>query len=192
MRRPGRRLFTLCSAVSLLPCVATTALWLRGYWVGDLWHFPPVAPPPGDAAQLQGSPFQKPWVYQYLLGSGAGRLQLVRVHKHVSMARPAGHVAVAPPIGGRWFQDPGFAGGFQFRKRARAVHARGETIGGRVVAIPGWLPPLLFAVAPAAWCRRRLKRRKAGRAGLCASCGYDLRASPERCPECGAVPEVTA
>jgi hypothetical protein len=47
---------------------------------------------------------------------------------------------------------------------------------------------VLTALLPALWIvlhRRRLRRARAAAAGLCSRCGYDLRASAERCPECG-------
>lgn len=37
----------------------------------------------------------------------------------------------------------------------------------------------------AAHARRMKVRKHRIRAGLCLGCGYDLRASTERCPECG-------
>lgn len=36
-------------------------------------------------------------------------------------------------------------------------------------------------------CRHLLRAKSRERNGLCASCGYDLRGIPRRCPECGRV-----
>jgi len=53
---------------------------------------------------------------------------------------------------------------------------------------------LLSAVLPALWANRyriRLAQERRRKRGLCAHCGFDLRASPGRCPECGIVPAAT-
>lgn len=49
--------------------------------------------------------------------------------------------------------------------------------------IPLWLIALGMIVASAG--ARVLGARQIRRVGHCQTCGYDLRATPERCPECG-------
>lgn len=51
------------------------------------------------------------------------------------------------------------------------------------VAIPLWFPVLLFLATGTAVLMNG-KGKQFGR-GFCRQCGYDLRASPDRCPECG-------
>jgi hypothetical protein len=48
-----------------------------------------------------------------------------------------------------------------------------------------WWAASLIALLMAFFSRRLLLRRKSNGEGLCQTCGYDLRATPDRCPECG-------
>ena len=64
------------------------------------------------------------------------------------------------------------------------------------IAVPFWAIVATFGLPVALWCvgwRRRQKRNRVA-LGLCPDCGYDLRATPHRCPECGAgaVPSAVA
>jgi hypothetical protein len=54
-------------------------------------------------------------------------------------------------------------------------------------SVPLWVFTLPFPILLWGWLRveRAMTRPVAGR---CARCGYDLRATPDRCPECGKVP----
>ena len=55
---------------------------------------------------------------------------------------------------------------------------------GLVIGIPYWFVAMLSLLPFALRVRQHLATRLL-RPGFCVRCGYDLRATPERCPECG-------
>ena len=57
---------------------------------------------------------------------------------------------------------------------------------GGIFILPLWIPAFLFGGASAYVLGLPLYRRRCcRRLGLCVECGYDLRGSSEKCPECG-------
>jgi hypothetical protein len=50
-----------------------------------------------------------------------------------------------------------------------------------VIGATSLLPLVVIPV----WMTRQVRRLRRPKKGLCAGCGYDLRASTDRCPECG-------
>jgi hypothetical protein len=102
----------------------------------------------------------------------------------------------APGTGGsaiKFDGEPvGFAG-FNYRRYdIRLASPDGKRLPGtygtqtRFWIAPGWL--LLFSLSVAGLCRKlwvNQRRHERDENQLCRNCGYDLRATPERCPECG-------
>ena len=68
------------------------------------------------------------------------------------------------------------------------IHSRPPIQGHRHWFAPHWFAALVIGAWPlaslAAAATRALQSRRRARAGLCPRCGYDIRATPTRCPEC--------
>jgi hypothetical protein len=67
----------------------------------------------------------------------------------------------------------------------RAAHVRSLYVSYWLAAALLFLPPIALLASRVVQARMSSWRR---RVGLCPACGYDLRATPGRCPECGVVP----
>jgi hypothetical protein len=64
------------------------------------------------------------------------------------------------------------------------------------LGIPPMAAAALSLILPIVWYAELLYRERGSRqraaSQICVSCGYDLRATPDRCPECGTIPAGVA
>ena len=165
-----RWLLNLAAALSLTLLVATAALWVRSRFVIDsylTWY--------ADGTER-------------VLTSARGQVVLRKIWLKYPSAPTAEFRSARLTEG--YTTRTGFAGFFV--EDGKATPAIPNTPNRWVIiAIPYWSIALTGAALPAIVLRRRLGARRQ-RSGTCAACGYDLRATPGRCPECGTAANVKA
>jgi hypothetical protein len=189
-----RKFLTGVSVASLLLAGGALLLSVSGLFsVKRTYRFAPDTPAAADAAPMVGRPGE--WRYQWQVSFGGGAFQVLRLHAGVNETRPPGMTADAGPYelarGGQLAAatDRRLLG-FRYFDVPRTASASGGVHywvwGIRYLTVPGWFLVLAFALPATMWLRHRRRQLRRASVGLCAACGYDLRASPDRCPECGA------
>ena len=204
----ARRLFTLLSALSLLLFVAVCVLWVRSYRYADGADF---ARPGG--LLLQTDSWRGELGVDTVVGWPAPEAQFRSYEPPIGLM-PARPFIVPDTDQGdlkRW--QAGVVSGARGRARTplrddgSVVRLSGYSINESQyhrlsnpmpywsIGVPHWLLACITAYPPLVWIFRFLKTSvRRGRTarpsvrGLCRQCGYDLRATSGRCPECGTVP----
>jgi hypothetical protein len=204
------RLLSLATATCILACAAIVMLWVRSHWVKDAFQFQrgavrcEIASQFGsvwfsDAPQLQldldavralrreqHDAFSQEELWREQLSEQLKAQSIQR--RRIPSTRPL------PPPPPR--PDPTRLGvlTFEIQKALSKIQKVPGFPAPRprfTYGISHWVIFAVFGLLPLTrliiGSRRRWRRRRLTARGLCVGCGYDLRFTPDRCPECGRV-----
>ena len=176
MRRLARHVLNALAVLSLLLCMVTCVLWVRSYRTLDSVMF----------------------LHRCSLSSRVGGL-----HLYIMGPGRMGDFCIfsMPLPSGEWdggeYRSPSLRrfGGFllaedEIRFSSGSIVYFGPRLFYTAIRIPDWFVLAVLGILPmASGSVRLLRRNRRSHLSLCCACGYDLRATPDRCPECGTVPK---
>jgi hypothetical protein len=198
VRRIGRYILNGLAVLSLVLCVATVALSVRSYT--KFVDFGRIHTTRSPEAYTQ---------HMIRLGSIDGRFlftwrDIVWAWSNPSTAKVS--ETWESGNGAFWKEDPKFDpfrkfpaqpgertwekqfAGCHFTRLIQVPVQGNPGMIGVVIILPHAYSCAVLSVLPVARLWRWRRRRRQRIEGLCASCNYDLRATPDRCPECGTIP----
>jgi hypothetical protein len=155
-----RRLFPILSALSLLLSVSVSALWAASRWRSDVVGWDHGA---GHWQVTSGYP----GIFVFWMPDAAPGQYMVGHQAFDPSSHDNVEDRVAPGV--YHYHDPGVL---------------------RFVGVAHWLLFALLAGGAIPFvvrCYHAWGAQRASKTGHCPTCGYDLRATPDRCPECGRV-----
>jgi len=181
-----RRLFNLLAGVSLLMCVAMIGLWVSSRRAQYDAYWSPV--------QDSGTTIKS---YDFTIHSTRGRVGFYFSSGVVPANRMLifrSNMANAPRFFCRTLPFDEVlvysAPNFYLWDRFGIGVTRIPPIGAWGFELSDWILVAAFALITCWAWRKNVILRRRERIGFCPTCGYDLRATPERCPECGSTPTM--
>jgi hypothetical protein len=194
-----RHLLNLLAWLSLLVCLAIAVIGLRSYYVGSrtAWsrfivkgdcgrdgNFELLSSGGGLSIRCSFSEWMpvRPGSFRFDAGRPAQW-----EHYSIRPALPYPNLET-PPVDVQRFR---LAWRWNDYRKGTSVDVKVTELG---IVVPYWLLVLVALAFPTWWAVRAKQRRMRTRLAnvQCISCGYDLRATPDRCPERGAVPHNAA
>jgi hypothetical protein len=174
MNRVLRRLFNFSAALSALLCLATSLFWAKNLRYSQ---DPRLFISNQDGVLLvfytiknYNTANNSPREFDHLSPADNYRSHQFLFAYISAFGYPPNH---------RWWNHLGFS---------MSLGSDGAT---PTITCPAWAIIAASSILPTLWITKRFRKNRCLKKGYCPSCGYDLRATPDRCPECGAIPTIT-